>query len=120
MPLLGVYENADDIDFGELPDQFVLKCNHGSGFNIICKDKNKLDITATRRQLKEWMDIDFSRIRKIVSTECVRNWYCQINVTFSLTIENWPLTSSSTLSLGIVQASLDKLLTLDKLNASIR
>lgn len=29
--LLGVWENAEDIDFDSLPDKFVLKCNHDSG-----------------------------------------------------------------------------------------
>ena len=39
IPLLGVWENANDIDFDTLPDQFVLKCNHVSGSVIICKNK---------------------------------------------------------------------------------
>lgn len=30
VPLLGVWERAEDIDFDELPDSFVLKCNHTS------------------------------------------------------------------------------------------
>ena len=38
VPLLGVYENADGIDFEALPNQFVLKCNHDSEV-VICKDK---------------------------------------------------------------------------------
>ena len=43
IPLLGVWERAEDIDFDSLPDQFVLKCNHDSGSVIVCKDKSKLD-----------------------------------------------------------------------------
>ena len=39
IPLLGAWDNFDDINFDELPDQFVLKCNHGSGMNIIVRDK---------------------------------------------------------------------------------
>ena len=27
--LLGVWDNANDIDFNQLPEKFVLKCNHG-------------------------------------------------------------------------------------------
>ncbi len=41
--LLGVYESYDDIDFNELPDQFVLKCTHDCGSIIICKDKAQFD-----------------------------------------------------------------------------
>lgn len=34
-PLIGNWTNADDIDFGKLPKQFVLKCNHGCAYNIV-------------------------------------------------------------------------------------
>lgn len=46
IPLLGVWDDPDEIDFDALPDQFVLKCNHNSGLGMcICKDKSKLDIS---------------------------------------------------------------------------
>lgn len=57
--LIGVYEKPEEINFDKLPQKFVLKCNHASGFNIICKDKNKLDKNKTIKQLKKWMKIDF-------------------------------------------------------------
>ncbi len=41
--LYGVYDDANDINWDELPDKFVLKWNFGCGLNIICKDKSKLD-----------------------------------------------------------------------------
>lgn len=45
IPTLGVWNDPDEIDFDNLPDQFVLKCNHNSGLGMcICKDKSKLDI----------------------------------------------------------------------------
>ena len=44
VPLLGVWDSFDDINFNTLPERFVLKCNHGSGYNIIVKDKSKLDL----------------------------------------------------------------------------
>lgn len=40
IPLLGVWENPNDISFDTLPEQFVLKCNHDSASVIICKDKS--------------------------------------------------------------------------------
>ena len=41
IPLLGVWDDPDDIDFDSLPNQFVLKCNHNSGLGMcICKDKS--------------------------------------------------------------------------------
>lgn len=48
---LGIWKNANDIDFDALPDQFVLKCTHDSGSIVICKDKRKLDIPATIKKL---------------------------------------------------------------------
>ena len=63
VPLLGVWEKADDIDFAVLPDKFVLKCNHGSGSNIICKDKGKIDVNETRQKLTRWLGEDFGKQR---------------------------------------------------------
>ncbi len=52
IPLVaGPFENADQIDFDSLPNQFVLKCNHDSGSVIVCKDKNSLDINSTCKSL---------------------------------------------------------------------
>ncbi|ONI37916.1 hypothetical protein AN639_06755 [Candidatus Epulonipiscium fishelsonii] len=53
--LIGVWDNADDIDLNKLPDKFVLKCNHGCGYNIICTDKSTLDIKSTKIQLNKWL-----------------------------------------------------------------
>ena len=52
--LLGIYETPDSIDFTNLPEKFVLKCVHGSGFNIIVKDKSKLNGVGTKKILKKW------------------------------------------------------------------
>lgn len=60
IPLLGVWEKFDDIDFDILPDQFVLKANHGSGWNIIVHDKETLDLEATRVKFNNWMKKNFA------------------------------------------------------------
>lgn len=60
VPTLKVWDNVDDIDFAELPQQFVLKCNHGSGMNIIVRDKNQLNEADARNKLNVWMNDDFS------------------------------------------------------------
>lgn len=62
VPLLGVWKTPEEIDFDKLPKQFVLKTNHGCGTNIICFDKDDLDIKATRDKLRAWMDIDYGRL----------------------------------------------------------
>lgn len=62
VPLLGVWDSVELIDFDRLPNQFVLKCNHGSGYNIVCLDKTKIDISLTKKTLNSWMQIDFSEL----------------------------------------------------------
>lgn len=51
IPLLGVYNNFEEIDFSKLPNKFVLKCTHDSGGLVICKDKNKFDIEKAKMKI---------------------------------------------------------------------
>jgi hypothetical protein len=60
--LLGVYEHSSEIDFGSLPQRFVLKCTHGCGFNIVRKEKEGLDVQETKRMLNAWLKINFSKV----------------------------------------------------------
>lgn len=59
IPLLGVWDRFEDIDFGALPDQFVLKCTHDSGGLVICKDKSKLNIGKTRKKLNKCLQKNY-------------------------------------------------------------
>ena len=52
-------ENPDDIPYDVLPDQFVIKVTHGSTFNIIVKDKSKLDRQETANKLRKWLKAEF-------------------------------------------------------------
>ena len=60
IPLLGVWENFDDIDFDKLPDKFVLKANHGSAWNIIVTDKNSFDKKSAKKKFDKWLRTDYS------------------------------------------------------------
>lgn len=51
IPLLGVYDSFDEIDFDKLPNEFVLKCNHDCDSVIIVKDKSTLDLNAARDKI---------------------------------------------------------------------
>lgn len=53
VPILGVWERAEDITIDELPNSFVLKCNHDSGSIVICKDKRQFDIEAAKKKLND-------------------------------------------------------------------
>lgn len=60
IPLLGLWDNPDDIEFDALPNQFVLKCNHNSGLGMcICKDKSKLDIDKIKAELRKGLQQDY-------------------------------------------------------------
>lgn len=56
VPFIGKWDKAEDIDWEMLPNQFVMKTNHGSADALICKDKSAIDTAFyTRffaRQLK--------------------------------------------------------------------
>lgn len=53
-----VYDNVNDIDLSKLPNQFVLKGAHGSGFNLIVKDKNAINWKMWKRIMKTWLKQD--------------------------------------------------------------
>lgn len=59
IPTLAVYDRVEDIRLDELPDRFVLKCNHDSGGVIICRDKSTFDLDLARNVLKERLAYNF-------------------------------------------------------------
>lgn len=59
IPLLGVWDTVDEINWEDLPNKFVLKCTHDSGGVIICKDKEKLNISETKEKLQKLLNRDY-------------------------------------------------------------
>lgn len=57
--LIGVYDNVNEINIDELPKKFVLKATHGSGWNLIVKDKNKIKWTPWKLIMKSWLKQNF-------------------------------------------------------------
>ena len=64
IPLLGVYENPEEIEYEKLPNRFVLKINNGSAMNIIVSDKSKINKNKINKKLKKWLKNDYSKIKK--------------------------------------------------------
>ena len=52
---LGVWENTEQIPFDLLPQQYVLKATHGSGWNIVVQDGKRLDTKDTVHRLKGFL-----------------------------------------------------------------
>ncbi len=61
IPCLGIYDNFDDINFDELPNQFVMKCSHACAFNMIVKDKSTLDINEARKKFNKWLKTNYGK-----------------------------------------------------------
>ena len=59
IPTLGVWNHFDEIDFEELPDQFVLKCTHDSGGLVICKEKKLLKKKESKRKIESCLKHNF-------------------------------------------------------------
>ena len=60
IPLLGVWDSPDEIDFDSLPNKFALKCNHNSGLGMcICTDKSSLNIEQVKEELNKGLKQDY-------------------------------------------------------------
>ena len=59
IPNLGVYNNFDEINFDEMPNQFVIKCTHDSGGLVIVKDKEKFDKESAKKIINKSLKRNF-------------------------------------------------------------
>lgn len=57
--LLGVYQSVEEISLKKLPNSFVLKGTHGSGFNIVCQDKDKMNWNKEFKKMKRWLRTNY-------------------------------------------------------------
>lgn len=54
--LLGVWDDVESISWEELPKRFVLKATHGSGWNIVVNNKEKLNIELCKKDMCMWLE----------------------------------------------------------------
>lgn len=83
IPLLYVTDNPATIPFDDLPEEFVVKANHGSGTNIIIEKGAKIDRKAIIESCKKWLAEPYGRLkhewayrdidRKIVVEQLIRD-----------------------------------------------
>ena len=59
--IYGVFDRFDDINFDNLPDQFVMKCTHACAFNYICLDKSQIDIPELRKTFNKWLKTNYGK-----------------------------------------------------------
>ena len=58
--LIGVWNKFNEINYADLPNSFVLKCNHGSGWNEIVKDKSKWNMIEAKKKFNYWLKLNYA------------------------------------------------------------
>lgn len=61
IPIYGVFDKFEDIDFDKLPSSFVIKCTHAMGMNIIVKDKSLFNKEDAKKKFKKWLKTDYGK-----------------------------------------------------------
>ena len=59
IPLIGVYNSFEEIDFTKLPSKFVLKCTHDSGSVVVCSNKESLNINKIQLDINKALKRNF-------------------------------------------------------------
>ncbi|HEV2339707.1 MAG TPA: ATP-grasp fold amidoligase family protein [Patescibacteria group bacterium] len=78
VPLIGVWDTFEAIPFERLPNKFVLKATHGSGYNFICKDKSTLDKSSLKKIVNRWMQENFYlKTREMQYKDCRPRILCE-------------------------------------------
>ena len=62
IPTFGVYDTWDKIDFASLPNEFVIKCTHGSGDVVICKDKSNFDFESAKAKITKSLKKNYYKV----------------------------------------------------------
>lgn len=60
--LYKTYVTADEIDFDDLPDRFVIKTNNGCSSNYIVRSKGNVDIEGIRAGLDKWIHMPYGEL----------------------------------------------------------
>ena len=59
IPLYGVYNSFEEIEFSLLPEQFVLKCTHDCGSVIVCRNKSSFVKSEAREKINRALRTNF-------------------------------------------------------------
>lgn len=59
--LIAVYDSIEEIDISGLPNKFVLKATHGSGYNFICTNKDSINWKQKLKEIKKWLNKNYHR-----------------------------------------------------------
>lgn len=98
IPCYGVWDSFEDIDFGLLPNQFVLKVTHDSGGFVICKDKSSFDYSQAKKKISKSLKTNYYMLnrewpyknikRKIIAEKYIQSLGHSDSVEYKLTCMN--------------------------------
>lgn len=61
IPIYGIFDNFKDINFDLLPNQFVMKCTHACAYNVIVRDKSKINKKQLKRKFDKWLRTNYGK-----------------------------------------------------------
>lgn len=73
IPTLGVWDNVDDVNWGALPRQFVIKCSGDSGGVVVCKDKESFNIEEAKKILQKGWEHNYYVYNREYPYRYIRN-----------------------------------------------
>lgn len=124
IPLIGVWDDTDEIDFSLLPEQFVMKCTHDSGLSLsICRGKSRFDFTSAKRKARKVMKYDYLAytrewVYKNIKPRVVIEEYMQDGDSLSLPVYKFFTFSGEPKIVQVIQGDKTKDETIDYFDAS--
>jgi hypothetical protein len=64
VPILWHGQDPLALPLETLPPPYIIKCSHGSGFNITVRSNDAVDYAAIRGQFERWLAIDYGDLRQ--------------------------------------------------------
>lgn len=60
VPLIGIWDSFEEIDFSKFPKQFVIKATHGCEMNVIVDNQHPFDYEKTKTKITQWLNTNFA------------------------------------------------------------
>jgi TupA-like ATPgrasp len=64
MPILWLGNDPLALPLETLPPPYIIKCSHGSGFNVTVRSNDVMDYAAIRARFERWLAIDYGDLAK--------------------------------------------------------
>lgn len=59
IPIYGLHNSFNEIDFARLPPSFVMKATHACAYNFIVRDKSSLDLIPLKKRFEKWLKTNY-------------------------------------------------------------